>query len=448
MTPAPTPRRHRKRTPLWKTRWGRVAFVCSILFSVCLTIYMPSPQRHAAQVPQAQGQVALPAEGASNRSESMGTLGQTGQIPVVRPGAVPDGSAGQARHGGQATDSAREAQTPQVRRPMRKQPQTVSEKLWYRARIFARLFLFVALGALLGGVIEGRCWYMALARTLGRITHAARLPAIVGIAMPTALASGPAADSMLVSSHREGEITDSALIAGGMANSFLAHMSHSFRALYPVVAAIGLPGLLYFTLQLSGGLLVIIVVLLWNRFYVMRQEKGPVGEMTFDAPEGAVRPKVLSWPDTLRKGGARAFDLVFRLACISVPLLLGMEWLIRAGALDFWEGAVPAAVHHYFPDELLTIVAAQMGGLVQSSAVAANLEAQGLITGPQILLAMLTASAISNPFRALRRNLPTALAIFPLRIAFVVVLGMQFSRLLVTVTAICLVIWWMSIYGV
>ena len=101
---------------------------------------------------------------------------------------------------------------------------------------------------------------------------------------------------------------------------------------------------------------------------------------------------------------------------------------------------MPAAVSHYFPEQLLTIIAAQLGGLVQSSFVSAGLFDQGLITKPQILLAMLT---VSNPFRTLRRNLPTALAIFPLPIALTIVIGMQVARLLTTVCGIALVIFWM-----
>ena len=45
-----------------------------------------------------------------------------------------------------------------------------------------------------------------------------------------------------------------------------------------------------------------------------------------------------------------------------------------------------------------------MGGLVQSSAVAANLRAEGLIDNAQILLAMLVGSAVGNPFRTRRRS--------------------------------------------
>ena len=123
------------------------------------------------------------------------------------------------------------------------------------------------------------------------------------------------------------------------------------------------------------------------------------------------------------------------MACMTVPLMLGIEWLLKNGVLDFWETALPHAVTELFPTELLSAVAAQFGGLVQSSAVAANLRAEGL--------AMLVGSALGNPFRALRRNLPSALAIFPVPIALSIVLGMQLSRFLVTLAGIAGVVWMM-----
>ena len=78
--------------------------------------------------------------------------------------------------------------------------------------------------------------------------------------MPTALCSNAAANSILVSSHADGHIRTSALIAGGMANSYLAYVSHSIRVMYPVLGAIGLPGALYFAAQFSGGFIVILGV--------------------------------------------------------------------------------------------------------------------------------------------------------------------------------------------
>ena len=56
---------------------------------------------------------------------------------------------------------------------------------------------------------------------------------------------------------------------------------------------------------------------------------------------------------------------------------------------------------------------------------------------------MLVASAVGNPIRTLRRNLPSALGIFPPSVALIIVLGMQFSRLVTTMLAIMLVVFCM-----
>ena len=220
-----------------------------------------------------------------------------------------------------------------------------------------------------------------------------------------------------------------------MMNSYLAYISHSIRVMFPVIGAIGLPGVLYFGMQFTGGFLVLLCILLWNRWYVSRHGESPC------ATESGSPSQPLAWPHAISKAAIRSFSLLFRMACMTVPLMLGIEWLLKNGVLDFWETALPHAVTELFPTELLSAVAAQFGGLVQSSAVAANLRAEGLIDNSQILLAMLVGSALGNPFRALRRNLPSALAIFPVPIALSIVLGMQLSRFLVTLAGIAGVIW-------
>lgn len=312
-----------------------------------------------------------------------------------------------------------------------------AERIFRKLETFGRLFAIVGIAAFLGGLMEARRWHMVLALLMGRLTRMARLPEIVGLAMPAALCSNAAANSILVNSHAEGHIQTSALIAGGMMNSYLAYISHSIRVMLPVIGAIGLPGIFYFGMQFTGGFLVLLCVLLWNRWYVSRH-----GECPCVAESGpAAQPQ--AWPRAISKAAERSLSLLFRMACMTVPLMLGIEWLLKNGVLDFWETALPHTVTELFPTELLSAVAAQFGGLVQSSAVAANLRAEGLIDNNQILLAMLVGSALGNPFRALRRNLPSALAIFPVPIALSIVLGMQLSRFLVTLAGIAGVVWMM-----
>lgn len=182
--------------------------------------------------------------------------------PAQRPALLDDDAEPAMRDSVQGS-----VQTPAADvRHTRRAPATAEAKLLAKAKTFGRLFAIVGLAAFLGGLMEARRWHMVLARVMGRLTRMARLPEIVGLAMPTALCSNAAANSILVSSHAEGRIPTSALIAGGMANSYLAYVSHSIRVMYPVLGAIGLPGALYFAAQFSGGLAVLLGVLLWNRW--------------------------------------------------------------------------------------------------------------------------------------------------------------------------------------
>lgn len=303
-------------------------------------------------------------------------------------------------------------------------PATLWDKIMVKGEVIGNLLMMVAIAALIGSIAEARRWHLIFGYILGRFSRMMHLPAIVGIAMPTALYSNTAANSMLVSSHSEGKIGHSSLIAGGMANSYLSYLSHSLRVMYPVIGAIGIPGALYFAGQFTTGLIFILCVLLWHRRKMIK-----VGSTTEDKEGESMHQAPLSWPATFKKGGERVLTLLFRMLLLSVPLMIFVEWLMKKGAFDFWEQYVPDWINRIFPPELMGIVAAQMGGLVQAAAVAANLRDHGVVTNAQIILAMLVANAIGNPFRAMRRNLPSALGIFPAKEAFTIVVGMQLSRI-------------------
>ncbi len=315
------------------------------------------------------------------------------------------------------------------------------EKIVAKIKSLSRLFIMVAIAAFLGGLMEARSWHIFFGYFLRKVTKAARLPEVIGISMPIALYSGTSANTILVSSHAQGEISTSALITGGMANSYFSHVSHSMRVLYPVVAIIGLPGLLYFGIQFLGGFLIILFAFTLNRYKFRHQN---MADWKSEISES--HKKVLSWAKSIKLGLLRSLTLLFRMVYMTIPLMLGMEWLLKSGAFNFWEQYIPAHVAQYFPAELISVIVAQIGGLVQSAAVSSNLYAEGLIHQSQILLAMLIASAVGNPIRTLRRNLPTALGVFPPKVAFSIVFIMQFARFLVTLFGSIGVILWMKYF--
>ncbi len=395
---------HKTKLPPWKNPKQLVWFFLALAFSAYLMTYMPETSKRPS-------------------APSAPSVAESAKQPEQRL----------------ATEATTEQKKPQSMTPspsMSSKTHTAEKSLWQKfltkLQSFTRLFTIVGIAAFMGAVIELRCWHRFLATCMGKLTHLARLPEVVGLAMPTALVSTAAANTMLVTSHTGGNIPTSALIAGGMANSYLSYISHSLRVIIPVVLTIGMPGMLFFSIQFSGGFIVILAVFIWNRYRVDRQPSyehaALIEQMHFE---------ITPWKNTLSKATVRALSLLFRLVCITVPLMLGIEWLLKIGAFNFWNDLVPANIHKFFPVEAISIVATQIGGLIQSSAVAANLRAEGLITNAQILLAMLVASAVGNPIRSLRRNLATSLAIFPPNIACTIVFTMQFSRIIVALLGVC-----------
>ena len=434
----------KRRRPPWRRPLWLAWFAAAGLLSFWLALNMPaaprSPARPAVRsvASQTPETVAAPAN-APARSETPATGNPFRSGSDAAGERAPLSSRRESPRAGQGTTPAEATHEEFIRAEL--------TRALKRLRSFAGLFCMVGAGAVLGSVAESRRWHLVLGRPMQGLARAARLPDVVGLAMPAALLSNAAANGMLVSSHASGEISRSALIAGGMANSWLAHTSHSIRVMYPVIAAVGVP----------GG------VLAWNRHSVGSVPAGSdlsagtslSTNMCGSAPAPAdpaplclappALPGVsplppLPWTEAFRRALTRAASLLFRMACITVPLALGVEWLLKNGAFDFWERLAPAWAARLFPAELMSIVAAQMGGLVQSASLAAHLRAEGLVDNPRILLAMLVASAVGNPFRMLRRNLPSALGLFPPAAALAVALGMQAARLCVTLALIALVI--------
>lgn len=320
-----------------------------------------------------------------------------------------------------------------ARPKMKKEKTTAWEKILAKLKTIGRVFLMVGIAGFFGALMEARQWYRYLGKGLIKITQKARLPEIIGLAMPIALYSSVGANSMLVASHEKGEIPTSALITGGMANSYLTHFSHSVRVMYPVIALIGIAGIGFFAIQLLGGFLLICGCFMVH-WYMSKEKEQDLSHLSLTQKEP------LAWKPAIKQGLIRTFAILFRMGYITVPLMLGTEWIIKSGMLDFWEEAVPYQVAKFFPAELIAIVIAQIGGLIQSASVSSHFLAEHMVNHAQILLAMLVASAIGNPIRTLRRNLPIALGIFPVKVALTIVLSMQLARLLITILGSALVV--------
>ena len=168
--------------PPWRRPSRILWFVLAVIGACWLTLHMPEshvmrpkPEQNGTSAPTSR--MHRPAPVSESMDADVGEDAVTSSGPTKMDTAAP--------------------------RMKRHAPLTPAEKIFAKMKTFGRLFAIVGIAAFLGGLMEARRWHMALARVMGKLARMARLPEIVGLAMPTALCSNAAANSILVSSHAD-----------------------------------------------------------------------------------------------------------------------------------------------------------------------------------------------------------------------------------------------------
>ncbi|MEA3240933.1 MAG: hypothetical protein U9P37_05080 [Pseudomonadota bacterium] len=295
-----------------------------------------------------------------------------------------------------------------------------------------RLILLVGLATFIGSIFELRNWTDFAGILLKPLISFARLPQLAGAAMVTALFSNKAAGSLLAGSFAEGRLTRFEMRVSAICNSYVTYVSHSLRVMYPIIGVLGFAAIYYFGMMFGAGLIITLVAMTISRW------RPTAAISRYDKPggEGLQEVKVLnkkviiSWPETLWKSGRRTREILTRVVCITIPLYVLASYLNKTGFFQVWKDFVPEIATPFFPPEVLAIMAARLGGLVSAAGVASELYNQQAVGYAHILLALFAGNIITNPIRTLRRNLPSAMGIFPPRDGFFIVMVMQTSRLL------------------
>lgn len=265
-----------------------------------------------------------------------------------------------------------------------------------------RLLLVVGLGCFFGAIFEYRNWLKTASWLAKPLIKLGRFPEICGSAFLTAFVSNPAANSMIAGARADGKITRREMILSGIANSYPAKLSHSMRILFPVVFALGLPAILYFALQFSGGLIRTIIILLIGR----TKNTAEISEAI--APE----QKVISWKETFQKAWKRTRKVMLRVILITIPIYVSVAYLAKIGFFKSWKNSMPAFLEPFLPPEVMTVIVTRLGGLLSAAGAAFELQQLGEITPYQIVIAFFMGNVITNPIRTVRRNLPSAMGIF------------------------------------
>lgn len=295
-----------------------------------------------------------------------------------------------------------------------------------------RLIPTVGIATFIGTVVELRNWLRFMKLVITPLVSFARLPFLAGASMVTSLFSNKAAAGMLSGAYGENRISRAALLTTGICNSHFAYLSHSIRVLYPVAAAAGMTGLIYFAIQFGLGFGILFAALLIHRFSA-KEMRGD------DKSDNSVERALPSWEKTVKRALKRTVRIIIRLLLVTVPMYLLVLYLGQEGVFETWNALLPAQAAKVVTAEMMTVAISMMGGLVNASSLAAEMMRNGEITNVQILFAMLLGSALGNPVRTIRRNLPSAMGIYPPKEGFLIVFIMQSARF-VTVIAVCAII--------
>lgn len=305
----------------------------------------------------------------------------------------------------------------------------------------ARLGLYVWIGTFAGAVFEYRGWIKWFAVLAKPLMKLARISELAAASFLSAIVSNYAANAMVAGARAEGEISRRELIVCGVANAFPTKISHFMRILFPLVGMIGLPGALYAGIQFFTGALR--TVLVW----IFGAPRGKSGDSGGDAPPVKTPDKLalaskapLSWRKTLWKASKRSFGILARVGMISAPMYIIVSFLGAFGFFTSWRDAMPAAIAGIFPPGVMTVVAARLGGLLSAAAAAVELRSSGALNDLQITAAFMIGNMLTNPIRAVRRNLPAALGIFPGQDGLIIVLIVQIWRFFAAAVAVAVLL--------
>ncbi len=310
-----------------------------------------------------------------------------------------------------------------------------TKMIFKTSRSVLKLFILVGAACFIGAVFEYKAWSRFASFLATPLIRLGKLPKVSGVAFLTAIFSNNAANTLVASSYSESKMTRKEMIISGLCNSYPAMVSHSLRILFPLFSAIGMAAIWYYSITFGTGLFMTVAFLLFSR----RRESVSEDQNSIVNQKNH---KQLTWKTILKKSLKRTYGVLKRLLIITTPIYFFVAYLSAKGVFNVWKEAMPEGIRSWLSPEIMAVLAARLGGLVNAGSVASEFLQQHKIEIWQIVLAFLIGNVITNPIRSIRRNLPSALGIFPGRDGLLIVLILQTGRLIFSLLAIFLILKW------
>ncbi len=287
-----------------------------------------------------------------------------------------------------------------------------------------RLLLSIAVGLMVGNLIEALNWTRAIARLATPLLRLGHLSETAGASFTMAFFSSTTANTVLAEAHDKGTIDRRQLILANLFNSVPTYFLHLPTMFFLALSMIRSAALAYVGITLGAAFLRTATVLL-------------VGRLLLPAPEKICVSCVLedngskSWPQAFEKAWSRFQRRMGRIARFTVPIYVVFFFFNRFGLFDAFESFLAERLSFlaWLEPATIPVVALQLTAEVSAGLAAAGaLLDAGSVTEQQLVLALLAGNVLSAPMRAARHQFPFYAGIFSPRLATVLIFWNQSFR--------------------
>jgi hypothetical protein len=297
-----------------------------------------------------------------------------------------------------------------------------------------RLMLLIAVGLLVGQIIEATGWTKTLAVLARPMFRFGRLGNHCSASFTAAFFSGVSSNAMLLEFFQEGQITRSQLYLANFINQMPAFFLHLPTTFFIVIPLTGLAGGLYFLITFLAVVLRTIMFLIYGHFRLPATD-GKVQETAL--PAGSTRAGNIKavWQRIASRLPGRVSGITVFVVPIYVLVFvlnaMGMFKLLRDALTGF-------VVTTFMPMESLSVIILSFAAEFTSGFAAAGALLQaGVLTAKQTVVALLIGNILAFPMRALRHQLPRYIGIFsPKMGAQILFMGQGFRVLSIIVVGL------------
>jgi hypothetical protein len=284
----------------------------------------------------------------------------------------------------------------------------------------AQLMGTIALGLMVGQVIEATGWTRGLSILARPLFRFGRLGDRCGAAFTAAFVSGVAANAMLQGFYAEGKISRAQLYLTNFVNQLPAFFLHLPTTFFTVVSLTGRAGALYYALTLSAAMGRTFLLLLYGRWR-LPPETAPA-----DSAAPATTRQGAGWIAIWHALRDRLPAALTRIGVYVVPIYTAVFVLNRMGVFSRLRDWIAAhVVTAVVPIESLSLVVLSFTAeFTTGFATAGALQDAGMLDVKQTVLALLAGNVLAFPLRALRHQLPHYMGIYAPRMGVqILVLG-------------------------